>query len=130
MDQENQKEGIKKHIVVLNLLNTEAQLRSKRELIEEFIENYMTKISSEEDISSIFSDYWDEQKKKAAKVICSDEGLDDEAFEKMVSEYIYSEKLPLRETVVNGLKQKPKILERKTIVDRVIRRLLEFIEKI
>ncbi len=48
----------------------------------------------------------------------------------MVSEYIYSGKEPLRETVVNGLKQKPKILERKSIVDRIIKKLLEFIEKL
>ena len=66
---------------------------------------------------------------KSLKKVCCNEGLDDKAFEKMVSEYLYSGKEPLRETVVSGLKQKPKILERKSIVDRVIRKLLEFIEK-
>ncbi len=100
-------------------MNTETQLRSKRELIEQFIESYMPNVSSEEDISKVFFEYWTEEKQKAAKEICSIEGLDDKAFEKMVSEYIYSGKEPLRETVVNGLKQKPKILERKSIVDRI-----------
>ena len=128
-DQAQREEGEKKRKAVLELLNTEDQLRSKRELIEEFIENYMPKMSSETDISNIFSKYWVEKKQKAAKVICSDEGLNEQAFEKMVKEYNYSGKIPLRETVVNGLKQKPKILKRKALVDRIIRKLLEFIEK-
>ena len=129
LDEEQREEGKKKRKTVLDLLNTEAQLRSKRELIEQFIESYMPNISSEEDISKVFSEYWTEEKQKAAKEICSVEGLNNEVFEKMVSEYIYSGKEPLRETVVNGLKQKPKILERKSIIDRIIKKLREFIEK-
>ncbi len=48
----------------------------------------------------------------------------------MVSEYIYSGKEPLRETVVNGLKQKPKILERKSIVDRIIKNSLSSLKNL
>ena len=129
LDEKQREEGKKKRKTVLDLLNTETQLRSKRELIEQFIESYMPNVSSEEDISKVFSEYWTEEKQKAAKEICFNEGLDEKAFEKMVSEYIYSGKEPLRETVVNGLKQPPKILERKPIVDRIIKKLLEFIEK-
>ena len=129
LDKEQQEESKKKRKTILDLLNTETQLRSKRELIEEFIESYMPNISSEEDIAKVFSEYWTEKKQKVAKEICSIEGLDDNAFEKMVSEYIYSGKLPLREAVVTALKKKPKILERKSIIDRIIKKLLEFIEK-
>ena len=128
-DQEQQEEGRKKRETILDFLNTETQLRSKRELIEQFIDRYMSKITSEEDISEMFSKYWTEEKKKAAKNICSTEGLDDNAFEKMVSDYIYSGKPPLRDTVVNALNKKPKILERKSIIKRIINKLLEFIEK-
>ena len=129
LDKKQQKEGKSKRQAILDLLNTEVQLRSKRELIERFIEKYMPTISSEEDISKVFSEYWTREKQKAAKEICSDEGFDDKAFEKMVSEYVYSGKKPLREAVFDGLKQKPKILERKKIIERVIKKLLEFIEK-
>ena len=126
---DKKEESAKKRKVVFDMLNTEIHLRSKRELIKKFVESYMPEISSEKDISKVFSKYWNKEKQKAAKIICSNEGLDDNTFEKMVSEYIYSGKRPLRETVVKGLKKKPKILERKSIVERIIKTLLEFIEK-
>ena len=129
LDQEQREESKKKRKTILDLLNTETQLRSKRELIEEFMERYMPNISSEEDIEKVFSEYWTEKKQWAAKDICSTEGLDENVFEKMVCEYLYSGKTPLREAVVNALRRKPKILERKSTINRIINKLLEFIEK-
>ena len=129
LDHEQRQEGAKKRKAVLDMLNTEPQLRSKRALIEQFINNYMPKISTTgTNISSVFSEYWAKEKQKAAKVICSNEGLHDQAFEKMVSDYIYSDKLPLQDTVVSSLKEKPKILERKTIVDRITNELYKFVK--
>ncbi|SDM56742.1 hypothetical protein [Maricaulis salignorans] len=41
----------------------------------------------------------------------------------MISEYHFTSKAPLSDTVIEALNEKPKIRERKTVVDRVIDRL-------
>ncbi len=129
LDENERAKGAKKRQAVTNMLGSETQLRSKRELIEEFISSYMPNVSSASDVSGAFSDFWAEKKGNAAREICSDEGLKDDVFDQIVSEYLYSGKLPLRDTIVEGLKDKPRILERKTIVERVTDRILSFVAK-
>lgn len=129
LDPNVREEGGKKRKAVLDMLNSETQLRSKRELIEQFIQGYMPNIKSGGEVATAFEDYWTEEKSKAAKVICSDEGLDETIFHTLVSEYMYTGKLPLRDNIVEGLTIKPKILEKKTIVERVTDKLLQFVSK-
>tara|TARA_R110002124_G_scaffold96572_1_gene241372 strand:- start:3060 stop:3221 length:162 start_codon:yes stop_codon:yes gene_type:complete len=46
----------------------------------------------------------------------------------MISEYHFTSKTPLSDAVIEALNEKPKILERKTVVERVIDRLRELIQ--
>lgn len=47
---------------------------------------------------------------------------------RMISEYHFTSKTPLSDAVIEALNEKPKILERKTVVERVIDRLRELIQ--
>ncbi len=47
----------------------------------------------------------------------------------MINTYHFTGKEPLRETVLNACNQKPKLLQRKKIYDRVVAKLLEIIER-
>ncbi|MEL1249094.1 type I restriction endonuclease subunit R [Aurantiacibacter gilvus] len=113
---------------VLDLLGSEAQLRSKRELIEKFIADYLPAVPRPEEVEAGFEAFWTEQREQELAGFCAQEGLKREAVEEMIKQYHFTQRAPLRERVVAALVTKPKILERKGIVERVTRRLLELIE--
>lgn len=113
---------------VLDLLGSEAQLRSKRELIERFIADYLPTIAKPEDIEAGFEVFWTEQREQELTALCEQEGLNRGSVEEMIKQYHFTQRMPLREKIVSALKARPKILERKSIVERVTRRLLRLIE--
>ena len=68
-----EKERIKKTIA--NLLANEIELRSKRELIEEFINEDLPLIGNAEDILSEFEEFWSIKQNEAFEKLCRDEKI-------------------------------------------------------
>jgi type I restriction enzyme R subunit len=114
---------------ILDLLGKETQLRSKRELIEKFINDYMQKIPADQDITEVFNDFWADERQQAVESLCDDEKMNIEAVNEMISQYHFSGKEPLRDTVFEALKSKPKLLERKKIFERFVGKFLDIIGK-
>jgi type I restriction enzyme, R subunit len=112
---------------IIDLIASDVQLRSKRELIEKFIEQNMPKIAPGEDVSGAFRDFWEVEKEAALVSICDEEGLDRAKFDKLVSDFGFTNQSPLRDEVVDALKAPPKILERRKVVNRILERLLSFV---
>lgn len=112
---------------ILDMVASDAQLRSKRELIEKFIEQNMPVIQPHEDVGQAFKAFWDDEKEAALSAICAEEGLDRERFDKLVDHFNFSGQNPLRDDIVSALKVQPKILERRKVVNRVLERLVGFI---
>ena len=113
---------------VLDLLGSEAQLRSKRELIEQFIADYLPGISAAGGVEAGFERFWTEEREKKLVEFCEVEGLKRDAVEQMISDYHFTQRPPLRDRVVASLEVKPKILERKSLIERVTRKLLDLVE--
>ncbi|MCK0169575.1 type I restriction endonuclease subunit R [Aliiroseovarius sp. S1123] len=113
--------------MVQDLLGSERHLRSKRELIEKFIEEHMGAMAPGQSVTDAFSGFWDKEKSKAIAEICVTEKLDPEAFKGMIEKYHFSGKKPLQGEIVSALEVKPKILERKSIVERIRARLLKLV---
>ncbi|MCY7279032.1 MAG: type I restriction endonuclease subunit R [Phormidesmis sp. CAN_BIN44] len=128
-DETTQEDYQKKKASILNLLGKEAQLRSKRDLIEKFIEERMLIIAPEEKIEKVFKDFWNQERIEAIQQLCMDENLKVEDVNQMIANYKFSGKEPLRETVLGACKEKPKLLERKKIFKRVVSKLLDIIHK-
>ena len=118
----------KQQKAILDLVSGEADLRSKRKLIEQFINENMIEGSPSEDIESDFTNFWDNEKSKAFETLCKDENLITEELKKVIDNYLYTERKPLREAIVKTLQEKPKILERKSIVVRVTQKIVDFVE--
>lgn len=112
---------------ILDLLASEPQLRSKRELIERFVDNYLPNISSPDDVEKEFDTFWSEEREQGIKSLCADEGLRQDTVVEIINEYHFNQREPLRETIVSALVERPKILERKKIIDRVRQRIMEII---
>ena len=102
--------------MVQDLLGSERHLRSKKDLIEKFIEEHMTAMTPGQTVADAFNGFWDKEKSKAIAEICLTEKLDAEAFKGMIEQYHFSGKKPLQGEIVNALEVKPRILERKSVV--------------
>lgn len=113
--------------VVYDLLGSERQLRSKRELIEKFIEQHMSTMSRDQSVADAFNDFWDEEKTNSISEICTSENIDPAAFKAMIEQYHFSGKKPLQGTIVDALIEKPKILERKSVVERISAKLMKLV---
>ena len=114
---------------ITHLLSAEAQLRSKKALIEAFIERHAGTLISDQDLSLSFQMFWEESKKDAIFKLCADENLDQGRLTAMMMRYQFTGKRPLSDEVISALTVKPSILHRKTIVERVSQQLVEIIER-
>lgn len=113
---------------IIDLLGGEISLRSKRELIEKFIEENLPKIHDADMIEDEFLQYWQDQKVLALAKLCEEEKLDKEQFDALIEAYIFSGQEPIRDDVLKCLGNRPSLLHAHTIGDRIIAKMHEFIE--
>ena len=111
------------------LLNSETQLRSKRELIERFIQDHMSDtVNRGGAVEEGFCNYWEEERNRAINTMQSDLGISTDNLIQMVEEFHFSGREPRHEDIVASLNQQPKILERRSIIQRVIDSIRNFVQ--
>ncbi len=113
---------------IMDMLSGEVSLRSKRELIEKFIEENLPHITDPEQIEDEFNNYWENQKVLALAKLCEDERLDKEQFSALIEAYIYSEQEPLKDDVIACLDNRPSVLAVGAIGDRIIAKMKVYVE--
>ena len=118
----------KHYKTILNILDTETHLRSKKELIERFIATHFPNIPKGGDIEGEFETYWNEEKVKAVKELSDSEGLDQEGLQKVIGDYLFTEKNPMRDDVVGIMKKRPGLKERRSISERIIGKIKAFVQ--
>ncbi len=121
-DQEKQAKAI------MELLSGDAQLRSKRELIEKFIQENLPFIEDSDNISEAFEVFWDEERKAALDQLSQEENLDNAKFQEVVGKYLFTEKKPLRDDIISIMNKRPSLKERGSAAERVIRKMMDFVE--
>jgi type I restriction enzyme R subunit len=114
---------------IFNLLNTEAHLRSKRELIEKFIQENLPVLEDEEDIPDAFEKFWTAEQQNAFNKLVKEESLSADKTQTLIEDYLYAEREPLRDEILELLEgEKPSVLERKKTGDRILSKILGFVE--
>lgn len=114
---------------IFNLLNTEAHLRSKRELIEKFIQENLPVLEDEDDIPEAFDKFWNEEQQNAFNKLVKEENLSPDKTQTLIEDYLYAEREPLRDEILELLEgEKPSVLERKKTGDRILSKILGFVE--
>lgn len=114
---------------IFNLLNTEAHLRSKRELIEKFIQANLPAIEDTDDIPQEFEKFWNAEQQKAFNQLVKDEKLSAVKTQSLIEDYLYAEREPLRDEILELLEgDKPTVLERKKTGDRILKKILNFVD--
>ncbi len=126
---DTQKDATKTEQEINNLLNTEVNLRSKRELIQQFIDENLPKIVDTDNIPEAFEVYWNEEQKKAFKKLTTEENLSEEKTQKLIENYLYAEREPLRDEVLDLIEgEKPSVLKRKKLGDKILKQIVEFVD--
>ena len=130
-DYQNETEDVEKgrrKKQIIDLLGGSTTLRSKKELIEKFIDEHLPKITESEEISDAFETFWTNEQKQAFENLVTNEKLDGKELEAVVNNYIYTNRKPLRNDVLGLLEQKPKIRERKRVFERILMKIEDFVE--
>ena len=113
---------------IIDLLAGEINLRSKRELIEKFIEENLPHIEDADAIPDEFEKFWNEQMMLALGKICEEEHLEQKQFTSLIDAYIYSDQEPIRDEVFKCLDNRPSVLKAREIGERIITKMKEFVE--
>jgi len=114
---------------IVDHLTGEANLRSKRELIEKFIQENLLEIEDSEDIPQEFEKFWSQEQQKAFEVFVKEENLSSEKTQKLIEDYLYAEREPLRDELLDLIEgDKPSVLKRKSIGDRILNKVVNFVE--
>lgn len=114
---------------IFNLLNTEAHLRSKRVLIELFIKANLPTIEDTDDIPQEFEKFWNAEQQKAFNQLVNEEKLSAERTQSLIEDYLYAEREPLRDEILQLLEgEQPTLLERKKTGDRILKKILNFVD--
>nr|WP_303048538.1 hypothetical protein [Celeribacter sp. HF31] len=113
---------------ILDLLGSEPRLRSKRELIEEFITAYLPTMKSAAQTTATFEEFWAEKCEAAFQTICTEEKPDREGFVGLLDAYQFSGKRPLTDEVIAIMIEVPGILQRKPSAERVVTLMVDLLE--
>ncbi len=113
---------------IIDLLGGDIKLRSKRELIQKFIDENMPFIKDGDAIEEEFEKFWQEQKVLALGKLCEEEHLDKAQFKALIDAYIYSGREPIKDEVFQCLDNRPSILQARVTGDRIIAKMKEFVE--
>ena len=119
----------KKRKEIIDMIGGEASLRSKRELIERFINENMPHIEDADDIPEEFEKFWTKEQYEAFNILCKEENLQADRVEKVIEDYLFSELEPMRDDLLDMIDgNKPSILERKNVGVRILNKIKNFVE--
>ncbi|MDF2450428.1 MAG: deoxyribonuclease HsdR [Bacteroidota bacterium] len=118
----------KQKAAILEMLAGDIELRSKRELIERFINDHLPHIDNADNIQDEFEKYWQDQKVLALHKLCEEEQLDKEQFKALIEAYIFTEQVPTEKQVLACLDNRPSALQAHEIKERILFKMKEYVE--
>jgi type I restriction enzyme R subunit len=117
----------KKRQQISELLAGDITLRSKKELIEKFIDEHLVG-KNVTNIQETFETYWNEKQIEAFQSICKEENLAETNIERIIEEKLYANDVPeLREKIRKAMKESQSILVRQQSIPRIIDKINNFI---
>ena len=90
----------------------------------------MPVIADTDAIPEAFETFWSKEQQNAFNELVKDENLSPEKTQSLIEDYLYAEREPLRDEVLQLIVgDEPKLLERKKIGDRILKKLMDFVDK-
>lgn len=122
------KEQEKQRKVITDMMASETQLRSKKELIERFMVENMPLITDVDTMQESFDSFWDIEKQKAIDILSKEENLDNTKLNDIIGKYLFTQKQPLRDEVIGLMNERPSLKERASASGRILNKIIAFVE--
>lgn len=119
---------IKDKEFILKLLDGSEELRSKRELIEKFLEENLPLIPEEQDVETEFDFYLMKEKEKAIEKFMVEENLYEDRLKETMYEYGFSKKLD-RDMVKSTFMEKLGLREKRTKIEIVTNAIKDLVDR-
>ena len=129
------------YTTIAKIKDERIKLRTKRELTEDDVMGVLlTAVKRHRESVEMYKkgdrpDLVEKEEKEIAllekylpKQLSEDEGLDAEGLEKVIGNYLFTEKPPMRDEVLGIMATRPKLRERGSIAERVITKIKDFVE--
>jgi type I restriction enzyme, R subunit len=114
---------------IMKVIAGDVGLRSKRELIQKFIDENLPFIDDPDSIPQEFDSFIDVEFKNEMNVICELENLDGQKLSELINDCTYAGRSPRNEEIIELLLVKPKIKERRTVRETVMAKVSGLITK-
>ena len=115
--------------LILDSVAGDIELRSKRELIEKFIEQSLPQLDSSAEIPDSFEDFWELERAAAFDRLVKEEQLDADKLKKVIDRFVYTGQEPLPDPDIVDMINKPlSILERGPTRKRVLEKVVDYVE--
>ncbi|WP_298247335.1 type I restriction endonuclease subunit R [uncultured Christiangramia sp.] len=121
------KDQAKREKQIIDMVAGETELRSKKELIQKFIEKNLPNIKDDENIEDEFNRFWQKETKEAISDITRKEGLDQFKVEDIINDYLFTGRMATEDEIIEALEKQPSVLQRESISDRIINKIQGFI---
>ena len=113
---------------IIEIISGQSDLRSKRELIEKFIDENLPHIEDSDNIPEEFEKFWDKERSEYIDRLVDEERLDKGKLEKVIGDYLFTEKEPLRDDLIDMLDKRPSLKERSSTSERLKNKIVDFVE--
>ena len=124
------KDATKKRKQINDLIDGDINLRSKKELIEKFIDENLSEIKESDDIEEEFDNFMNKEKVIAFNKLCQEENLDTNKMQNILDEYVFSGKLiNINDKVDKSLILREPLFKRQVTIERVIDKVQSLISK-
>jgi len=114
--------------LILDTVAGDIELRSKRELIQKFIDSTLPDVQSAGEIPDCFEEFWEKERVSAFDELCKEEQLDADKLKSVIDRYVYTGKKPLPDPDIVELITRPlKLAERAPTRKRVLERVVDYV---
>lgn len=122
------KDHAKQKKQIIDLIAGESELRSKRVLIEKFIQNNLPKINDSEAIEDEFKNYWQVETKKALQDLSKAEALKQDKVEDIINDFLFTGRMATEDEVIEALEKQPSVLQRESISTRITEKIKDYVK--
>ena len=112
---------------LLDTLSGEPHLRSKKALIEAFIDEHLPKLSPEDDVHTAFQAFWEVERRQAFQRLCTVERFHPERLRALVERYLFAEQLPSADQLLGALEARPGLLDSLEVGERLEVKFKDFV---
>lgn len=122
------KDREKQRKVISQMMESNLELRSKKVLIERFIDENLPMVRKEDNVDEAFDAFWTNEKKKAFREVSDNENLDYQKLVDVMSTYLFTKKEPRADELIELMNERPKLKERASKSARIKAKILNFVE--